>query len=81
MSKARPRKCTGCDGAMEEGFLLDRRRGFSAYAGEWVEGAPEKLLFPGRVKFLSKRRLAVSAWRCTRCGAVQLYAAPAGDGD
>ena len=74
MSKARPRKCTGCDGTLEEGFLLDRKRGLSAYAGQWVAGEPEKLLLPGRVKFLSKRRLPVSAWRCTKCGALQLFA-------
>ena len=76
MGKTKPRKCSACDGALEEGFLLDRRRGFSAYAGEWVAGAPEKLLFPGRVKFLAKRRCAVSAWRCTKCGALQLFAGP-----
>ena len=79
MSPARTRKCSGCDGALEEGFLLDRRRGFSAYAGEWVEGAPEKRLLPGRVKFLSKRRLTVSAWRCTKCGAIQLFSGPEAD--
>ena len=74
MSKAKPRKCTACDGALEEGFLLDRRRGFSAYGGQWVAGAPEKSVLPGRVKFLDKRRLMVSAWRCTKCGALQLFA-------
>ena len=79
MSKARAPKCSGCDGALEEGFLLDRRRGFSAYAGEWVAGAPEKKLLPGRVKFLNKRRFAVTAWRCTKCGAVQLFAGPEAD--
>jgi Domain of unknown function (DUF6487) len=73
------KKCASCDGTMEEGFLLDRRRAISAYAGEWVAGAPEKKLLPGRVKFLDKRRLAVSAWRCTKCGALQLVAGPSAE--
>ena len=79
MSTAKPPKCASCDGSLEEGFLLDRRRGFSAYAGEWVAGAPEKQLLPGRVKFVAKRRMPVSAWRCTKCGALQLFAGPAAD--
>jgi hypothetical protein len=76
VSKAKVRKCASCEGALEEGFLLDRRRGFSAYAGQWVAGAPEKRLLPNRVKFLDKRRFQVSAWRCTKCGALQLVAGP-----
>ena len=79
MSKAKPPKCASCDGSLEEGFLLDRRRGLSAYVGQWVAGAPEKQLLPNRVKFRDKRRFQVTAWRCTKCGAVQLFAGPEAD--
>jgi hypothetical protein len=53
---------------MEEGFLLGRLPPTS-----WFEGKQEKG-FLGLVKVCGKRQRPVEAFRCTKCGRIELYA-------
>jgi len=57
---------------MEEGFVVDESYGTRA-PSHWVEGAAEKSVWMG-LKLRGKRKLAVQAWRCTRCGLLESYA-------
>jgi hypothetical protein len=67
------RTCLRCGGEMEEGFLLDETHG--AYRNtRWVEGTAEKSVWTGVKLKRGRRKLAVQASRCTRCGALDLYA-------
>jgi hypothetical protein len=67
------RTCLRCGGEMEEGFLLDETQG-SYRVVRWVEGPAEKSAWTGVKVKRGKRKLPLSATRCTRCGAVDLYA-------
>jgi hypothetical protein len=57
---------------MEEGFLLDHTHG-GQVAANWVSGPPEKSFWTG-VKTRGKEKLAVSVFRCERCGYLESYA-------
>jgi ribosomal protein L37E len=66
------RTCLRCGGEMEEGFVLDETHG--AYRlSRWVAGPPQKSAWTG-VKLRGRRKLPLTAHRCLRCGAVDLYA-------
>ena len=54
---------------MEPGVVLDHLNALSASTAYWVAGEPDL----GR-PVSSKGRLAMRAFRCTVCSAVQLYA-------
>jgi hypothetical protein len=62
---------------MTEGFVVDATYGSMAVAS-WVEGAPRKSLWTG-VKLRGRPRSEIAAWRCTRCGFVEHYAASVPD--
>jgi ribosomal protein L37E len=66
------RTCLRCGGEMEEGFVLDEGQSGNRF-GHWVSGPPEKSVWTG-VKLRGRRKLPLTAHRCTRCGAVDLYA-------
>ena len=74
---AQTRTCPKCSGAMHEGFVVDATYG-SMTVASWVEGAPRKSIWTG-VKVSGRPRSEISAWRCTRCGFVEHYAAAAPD--
>ncbi|KAA3663996.1 MAG: hypothetical protein DWQ04_07975 [Chloroflexi bacterium] len=57
---------------MELGYLSDVWKG-GIIPGTWIEGEPEKSFWTG-TKVKGKRRLAISAFRCTECGYLELYA-------
>jgi hypothetical protein len=57
---------------MQEGFLLDRGEG--AREGEWVEGPLERGWLG--VKWMRRKRLPITAYRCPSCGYLESYAWP-----
>ncbi|HEY0514391.1 MAG TPA: PF20097 family protein [Thermoanaerobaculia bacterium] len=63
--------CPECDNSMVEGTLADYRHR-SVQPAEWMEGHPESSVF-GTVK--NEERFEVTAYRCTHCGCLKLYAA------
>ena len=66
------RLCLRCGGEMEEGFVLDEAQ--SGYRlARWVAGPPQKSPWTG-IKLGGRRKLPLSAQRCTACGAIDLYA-------
>jgi hypothetical protein len=66
------RRCGRCGGSQTEGFLPDRAHN-SARIGTWAEGPPE-YWFLRILKMRGRRRLPIAAWRCAKCGLLDLYA-------
>jgi hypothetical protein len=64
--------CRHCDAAMEEGFLLDNSFG-QRLPVEWVDGPPQ-FTWAENVKIGDRPRYLVQAFRCTRCGGLDLVA-------
>jgi len=56
---------------MDAGFLLDSGYGGSVVA-RWIVGKPERAFLRG-VK-TNRRKIPVTAYRCTECGALEFYA-------
>ena len=69
-------ECVRCGGAMEQGFLMDRRHHRIAEVAKWVEGEPEKSFWLG-VQTKGREVFPVTSRRCTRCGWLEMYALPA----
>jgi hypothetical protein len=67
--------CPGCRTPMDEGFMLDRGHGNAPSPAQWAEGAPERSWWQG-LKLKGKDRIAVTTYRCPRCGLLQSYARP-----
>ena len=65
------RTCPDCGRAMTVGSLIDYRRG-SAHPSEWVDSRPEIGFWTGKVK--NEPRYEVTAYRCSGCGLLKLYA-------
>jgi predicted RNA-binding Zn-ribbon protein involved in translation (DUF1610 family) len=64
--------CPKCQGTMEDGFLLDQQGYNSVYVvTQWVEGPPKKKFGSG---VETKVKRSTSAFRCTNCGYLELYA-------
>jgi hypothetical protein len=57
---------------MEPGFMLDRRRSYGV-PGQWVSGEPERSFWFG-LKLSGRKQLTVSAYRCPRCGRLEVFA-------
>lgn len=64
--------CPKCHAEMEPGFLVDHTYG-DAGASEWVEGPAEASFWTG-VKLRGRERRRTEAFRCARCGYLELYA-------
>lgn len=64
--------CDRCEGPMERGFVADTAHS-SRRPGVWAEGLPESGIF-GIKQFRKRRRFVIQAWRCTKCGWLDLYA-------
>ncbi len=70
----RPTACPKCQGTMSEGVLVDN--GYYAYTvGAWQAGAPVVSRWTG-LKVNKKALIPTTAYRCGRCGFVELYAPP-----
>jgi len=66
--------CTQCGGEeLDEGFVEDRGEGSQGYA-RWVEGALQRGIFGG-AKRMGRPRREIRAFRCVRCGHLELFAA------
>ena len=63
--------CAGCGGTFEPGALVDYGA-HSAHSAEWAAGPLDVSPLTGSVR--NKRRLVVTAARCTRCGLLAIYA-------
>ena len=62
-------KCSKCNGAMVEGFIID-------YAVKqpqtWIEGQPEASFWSG-IKTSDKKAFKVQAFRCADCNFLEFY--------
>jgi hypothetical protein len=72
-----PLVCAACGGTCEEGFLRDVMHG-GYKPGMWVEGPPEKSFWSG-TKVGDRRQYRVQAFRCVKCGKVELFARESGE--
>jgi len=72
----RPTDCTKCQGSMSEGVLVDT--GYGAFSvSAWQGGAPIVSRWFG-LKVKKKALIPTTAYRCGRCGFIELYAPPTG---
>jgi hypothetical protein len=69
------RTCPKCNAAMKQGFILDDTF-WGPMPTYWVEGVPQTRLLWGGVKVRGRRKMQIAAFRCTGCGALDLYANP-----
>lgn len=66
--------CTACQSvALEPGFIEDNGEGSWGYS-RWIAGPLEKGIFGG-AKRMGKPKHAISTYRCTACGHLELYVA------
>ena len=65
--------CPKCDGPMEAGFILDKSHMNVPTVSEWLEGEPEVSFWSG-LKTKNRERLAITTYRCERCGFLESYA-------
>ena len=63
--------CPKCKHQMQDGFLLDRGDG-AARVAAWVEG-PHEYGWLG-LKWVRRKRLPITAYRCLSCGYLEAYA-------
>lgn len=66
-------RCPECKSSMQEGFVSDRGNSDKLRPGAWLEGAPEYMLF-GFLRTRGKKKFRIVAFRCGRCGLLQMYA-------
>jgi hypothetical protein len=66
-------KCIRCEGAMEEGFVLDRGHYNARMVDTWVEGKPETSFWTG-LKIDNRQTYEVRTFRCIECGYLENYA-------
>ena len=66
------RRCPNCEGTMQVGFIPDATYGSNVVAG-WYPGIPQKSFWQG-TKVDREDMVALDAYRCQRCGFVELYA-------
>ena len=64
--------CLKCDGAMEEGFIMDLTVG-GAGQKQWGKGKPKRTFIAGDVPS-SGLRFKVTTYRCCKCGFLEDYA-------
>lgn len=79
-------KCSDCRGDMELGFIPDATYGM-VHQAAWHSGDPkakkglfEKLATGGGVKFDTRYMTPITAYRCSQCGLIKLYALRETDG-
>ena len=64
--------CPRCSGTMEPGYVIDEGYGTRSVAN-WVAGEPERSIWTG-LKLRGKSKVAVTTYRCRRCGYLESYA-------
>ena len=65
--------CPKCGSAMDVGYLPDMGSG-GIFRTWWNPGIPEVRRFFGGVKWKQKEAVPTTAYRCVKCGFVELYA-------
>lgn len=66
-------KCTYCGGIdMAPGFVEDLGQGSKGYT-RWIEGPLKRGVFGG-ARRLGKARWRIEAWRCRKCGHLEMFA-------
>jgi hypothetical protein len=58
---------------MEPGHIPDMSHGVVLQSG-WISGIPVVRKFIGGIKYNRKANVPITAWRCSRCGYIELYA-------
>ena len=66
-------RCPKCDQAMDRGHVPDVAHGVVLQSA-WAPGDPETRRFVGGIKYHKDELIPFSAYRCPRCGYVELYA-------
>jgi hypothetical protein len=66
-------ECPKCQKKMETGHIPDVGYGVITQ-GTWTSGAAEQRRFLGGIKYDKKRQVPITAYRCSRCGFLELYA-------
>jgi len=64
--------CPKCQSSMQEGWTLDHTYGYRAVSS-WVEGEPKPSFWAG-IALQGKEPIAITTWRCSRCGYLENYA-------
>ncbi len=64
--------CLRCNLPMEQGYMADRGHGNTKNVANWIEGAPDVRWYG--LKTSGHPQLPVAAYRCTKCGFVELRA-------
>jgi hypothetical protein len=67
-------KCPKCDGEMVQGFVPDYSHG-AALVGRWLKGPPKKSFWT-RTKAPYDSGFPIGAFRCQKCGFLELYSDP-----
>jgi hypothetical protein len=57
---------------MEPGHIPDMGHGVILQSS-WAAGLPERRRYLGGIKYNKKQQIPMIAYRCTRCGYVELY--------
>ena len=70
----RPTSCTKCQGSMSEGVMVDMAYHASVVSA-WQSGPPTVSRWFG-LKVNKKALIPTTAYRCGRCGFIELYAPP-----
>ena len=65
--------CPKCDKPMEVGHVPDMSHG-QVLNTTWQPGAPETRRFIGGIKWKRNDQVPVEAYRCPKCGYLELYA-------
>ncbi|HJQ78435.1 MAG TPA: hypothetical protein VJ828_00700 [Lacipirellulaceae bacterium] len=63
--------CPKCNGAMQQGFVVDNTYGGRAVS-HWAQGPPQKSFWTGTK--LPPEPLPLAAFRCSSCGFTEFYA-------
>ena len=66
-------ECPRCHKTMEPGHIPDLGHGVVAQSS-WVAGLPQVRRFLGGIRYDKKALVPMTAYRCPRCGYVELYA-------
>ncbi len=65
--------CPKCQRKMDVGHVPDMGYG-AVYLASWAAGTPVERKYVGGIKVDKKQQIPLAAYRCPRCGLVELYA-------
>ena len=67
-------KCQRCGAEMQPGFITEVRPQHYMQPTSWIAGEPEETLLKN-LKVAGKEPHPIRAYRCSRCGCLEFYAA------